>query len=59
MKPVSYLEINRLTGQMLEDLAQWMVITNVGTAAKMILDVGSALESGISWRALLKSLRGT
>jgi hypothetical protein len=51
-------KIDVLAGPMLEDLMQWMGVTNVGVAAKVLLDVGSALKGGASFRVLLECLRG-
>ena len=45
-------------GGTLEGITQWMTITNWGLAAKVLLDIGSALKSGTSLQEVLECLRG-
>jgi len=44
---------------LMEDLMQWMAVTNVGAVAKMLLDVAAALNGGVSCEAMLKAFRGS
>jgi hypothetical protein len=48
-----------LNSSLLEDFMQWMGVTSVGVAAKILLDIGPALKSGTSLGTLLECLRGT